>query len=47
LEYVTKNNNTEYILEVENIDPEENTAYDITIDMFYYEEPQGLIENGS
>jgi hypothetical protein len=47
LEYVTKNNNTEYILEVENIDHEENTAYDITIDMFYYEEPQGLIENGS
>ncbi len=46
LEYVSKDNNTEYILEIENIDSEENTAFDITIDMFYYEEPKGLITNG-
>ena len=46
LEYITKDGETEYILEIENIDSEESTAYDITVDMFYYEEPQGLIDNG-
>lgn len=42
IEYVTKNGEEEYIIEIENIDVEENTAFDLTIDLFFYEEPEGI-----
>jgi hypothetical protein len=39
LEYVTKSNDEDYIIELENIG--DDTAYDLSIDMFFYEEPLG------
>ena len=45
LEYVTKTNNENYIIEIENIDSEESTAFDLTLDFFFYEEPLGITNN--
>lgn len=44
LEYVTKSGGAEYIIEVENIDSKANPALSTSIDMFFYEEPYGLVE---
>ena len=41
LEYVTKTGNADYILEIENIGAD--TAVQIKTDIFFYEEPKGLI----
>lgn len=41
-EYVLKNGNTDYIFEIENIDTDENTAYNIQVRLFFYEEPTGI-----
>ena len=41
-EYVMKNNNTKYFYEIENICPEENTAYNIQTRFLFYEEPVGI-----
>jgi len=43
LEYVTKSEGENYIIEIENIDESENTAYNINLNMFFYEEARGLI----
>ena len=40
LEYVTRDGDTDYILEIENIGTA--TAEDISIDIFFYEEPLGI-----
>jgi hypothetical protein len=42
LEYVTKSNEEEYFLEIENLSLSD-TAVNIDIKFFFYEEPQGLI----
>lgn len=42
LEYVTKSGGEDYIIEIENIDTKNVPALDISIDMFFYEEPQGI-----
>lgn len=44
IEYVTKSEDTNYILEIENIDSKENAATDITIDMFFFELTGGIIK---
>jgi len=43
LEYVTKSGNTDYILEIENIDIKNNPALGISINMFFYEEECGIV----
>jgi len=42
LEYVTKTNDTNYVLEIKNLSTSD-AALNILISMFFYEEPQGLI----
>jgi len=44
LEHITKNNNENYIIEVENIDVKDNIALNISIDIFFYESPIGFVE---
>lgn len=46
LEYVTKSDGEEYIIEIENIDTKDVDALDVSIDMFFYEEDQGIVNNG-
>lgn len=41
-EYILKNGNANYIFEIENICPDENTAYNIQVRLFFYEEPIGI-----
>ena len=41
-EYVFVNGEQDYILEIENIDTDENTAYEIMARLFMYEEPNGI-----
>jgi hypothetical protein len=40
LEYVTKNNNTDYIIRIKNLEPSSVSKH-ININMFFYEEPYG------
>ena len=42
IEFVTKSSGTEYIIEIENIDEDEDTADNILLSMFFYEEDDGL-----
>lgn len=43
-EYIAKNNETDYIIEIENIDEAEKTANNINLNMFLYEEERGYID---
>ena len=45
LEYVTKSDDTDYVLELENLSTSDAAQY-INVNMFFYEEPRGLISNG-
>lgn len=47
LEYVTKSNDTDYVIDIKNIDTKDNPALNISVDMFFYEENQGIITNGA
>jgi hypothetical protein len=43
LEYISKKNDTDYIIELQNLD-NSDTALHLNLSMFYYEEPNGLAE---
>lgn len=45
LEYVTKDGDTDYVLEIENLDGSDEANF-INVNMFFYEETRGLISNG-
>jgi hypothetical protein len=42
LEYVTKSEGTDYILEIENLDDTNELAH-LSVNMFFYEEPEGYV----